>query len=144
MGENPSSARTADVVVIGGGVIGCAIAFRLAQAHLKVVVLERGEPGGEASGAAAGMIAPQGEMVNFDAFFELCAASRDLYPSFVEEVEELSGESVGYRRDGILMVAADDQHSRELEEVSRSQTRQGLPLERLTAESVHERGTTNG
>src|SRR5947208_3663654 len=139
VGGNPSSARTADVVVIGGGVIGCAIAFRLAQAHLKVVVLERGEPGGEASGAAAGMIAPQGEMVNFDAFFELCAASRDLYPSFVEEVEELSGETVGYRRDGILMVAADDQHSRELEEVSRSQTRQGLPLERLTAESVHER-----
>src|SRR2546427_11798946 len=37
------------------------------------------------------------------------------------------------------MVAADDQHSRELDEISRSQARQGLPLERLTAESVHER-----
>src|SRR5690348_9275002 len=109
MGGNPS--ETADVVIIGGGVIGCGIAFRLAQARLRVVVVERGEPGGEASGAAAGMIAPQGEMLEFDAFFELCAASRDLYAGFVEEVEELSGEAAGYRRDGILMVAADDQHS---------------------------------
>ena len=139
MGGNPSSARTADVVVIGGGVIGCAIAFRLAQARLKVVVLDRGEPGGEASGAAAGMIAPQGEMVSFDTFFELCAASRDLYAGFVDEIEDLSGEAVGYRPDGILMVAADDQHSQELEEIYRCQTGRGLALERLTAESIHER-----
>src|SRR5437764_11371555 len=89
MGVNLRSARTADVVVIGGGVIGCAIAFRLAQAHLKVVVLERGEPGGEASGAAAGMIASQGEMVNLYAFFELCGAGRGLLRRFVEVVEEL-------------------------------------------------------
>jgi glycine oxidase len=135
MGGNPS--ETADVVIIGGGVIGCGIAFRLAQARLRVVVVERGEPGGEASGAAAGMIAPQGEMLEFDAFFELCAASRDLYAGFVEEVEELSGEAAGYRRDGILMVAADDQHSAELEEVYRRQARQGLALERLTAKALH-------
>ena len=135
----PGSARTADVVVIGGGVIGCAIAFRLAQARLKVTVVERGEPGGEASGAAAGMIAPQGEMVKFDAFFELCAASRDLYKGFVEEVESLSGAGVGYRRDGILMVAADEQGGRELEEVYRCQSRQGLPLERLAPESIERR-----
>ncbi len=137
--RSPGSTRTADVVVIGGGVIGCAIAFRLAQARLKVTVVERGEPGGEASGAAAGMIAPQGEMVKFDGFFELSTASRDLYPAFVEEVESLSGSGVGYRRDGILMLAADEKGNRELEEIYHCQSRQGLPLERLTADSVHQR-----
>ncbi|HLW79831.1 MAG TPA: FAD-dependent oxidoreductase, partial [Terriglobia bacterium] len=116
-GASTDTARTADVVIIGGGIIGCSIALRLAAARLKVIVLERGELGGEASGAAAGMIAPQGEMVTFDAFFELCAASRDLYPSFVEEVESLAGGPVGYRRHGVLMVAADDLQSRELETI---------------------------
>lgn len=137
MAEPATSNRTADVAIIGGGIIGCAIAFRLAQARLKVIVLERGEVGGEASSAAAGMISPQGEMVNFDAFFELCAASRDLYPSFVEEIEAACGQAVGYRRDGVLMVAADDAQSRDLETIYRCQNRQGLNLERLTAESLH-------
>ena len=48
-----------DVIVIGAGVIGLAVARALAQRNLRVVVLERGEPGREASWAAAGMLAPQ-------------------------------------------------------------------------------------
>lgn len=132
------SSRTADVAIIGGGIIGCTIALRLAQAGLKVIVLERGKVGGEASSAAAGMIAPQGEMVDFDAYFELCAASRDLYPSLVEEVESSTGDAVGYRREGVMMVAADDGQSRDLETIYLSQSRQGLKLERLTPDSVHE------
>src|ERR1019366_6944762 len=87
-----NTAHTSDVVVIGGGIIGCSIALRLAQAHAQVCVLDRGQPGAEASSAAAGMIAPQGEMMAADDFFELCAASRDLYPQFVAEIEELSGQ----------------------------------------------------
>jgi glycine oxidase len=137
--RSTSSARTADVAVIGGGVIGCAIAFRLAQQHVKVIVVDRGEPGSETSSAAAGMIAPQGEMVEFGPFFKLCAASRDLYPRFVEEIESLSGESVGYHREGTLLVAPDEVASRELEEVYRCQKHQGLPIERLTREAVLER-----
>lgn len=131
------SHRTADVAIIGGGIIGCTIALRLAQARLRVMVLERGEIGGEASSAAAGMIAPQGEMVNFDAYFDLCVASRKLYPGFIAEIESASGELVGYRREGVLMVAADDAQSSELETIYQSQSRQGLKLERLTPDSVH-------
>jgi len=136
---DPSASRTADVVVIGGGLIGCAIALRLAQAQMRVCVLDRGNPGAEASTAAAGMLAPQGEMVNPDAFFEFCVASRDLYPNFVAEIEEQSGESVGYRRDGTLLVGISESECRELEEIHRVQSRLGLPLESLTPEAVHAR-----
>ncbi len=133
-----SSARTADVIVIGGGLIGCSIALRLAQAKLKVTVLDRGEPGAEASSAAAGMLAPQGEMAAPNAFFDFCAASHSLYPRFVAEIEEWSGESVGYRRDGTLLVALDEEGCREFEKIYEVQTRLGLPIARQSGPSLHQ------
>lgn len=128
-----------DVVIVGGGIIGCAIALRLAEARMKVVVLDRGEPGAEASSAAAGMLAPQGESATPDTFFEFARASRDLYPEFAREVEALSDMKVGYRRDGTLLVAASGEEERELEAAYAGQTAFGLPLERLSAKAVHER-----
>ncbi len=136
MAASTESSRTADVIVIGGGVIGCSIALRLAQARISVMVIDRGEPGAEASSAAAGMLAPQGEMVEPSPFFELCAASRDLYPRFVAELEELGNESLGYHRDGCLLVGIDEEECSTLEEIYRAQSRLGLPLEILTTEAV--------
>lgn len=133
------STKTSDVVIIGGGIIGCSIAFRLAKAGLKVTVIDRTQPGSEASGAAAGMIAPQGEMLEADPYFELCKASRDLYPEFVAEVEDRSQESVNYRRDGALLVAINAQECEELNHIYATQTRLGLPLERLTGEAIRGR-----
>lgn len=136
MAENPQTPRTADVIVIGGGIIGSSIALRLAQAGTRVLVLDKGEPGAEASSAAAGMLAPQGETLEPDAFFALCAASHGLYRNFVAEIESLSGHSVGYRRDGSLLVAIEEKEVAELERLYWAQTRSGLPLERLTPEAV--------
>ncbi|HME00434.1 MAG TPA: FAD-dependent oxidoreductase [Terriglobia bacterium] len=136
------STPSPDVLVIGGGVIGCGIALRLAQARLRVAVIERGEPGGEASSAAAGMIAPQGEATGFDAFFDLCQASRDLYPGFVAEVEDLAGFArggIGYHREGALLLAADENQQAELDKIYRAQASHGLPIERLAPEEVHRR-----
>jgi glycine oxidase len=142
MAGTDTNSHQPDAVVVGGGIIGCAIALRLAQARLKVVVLERGEFGGEASSAAAGMIAPQFEMTGFNDFFQLCAASRDLYPTFVGELEDLNGkgvpgESVGYRRDGTLIVATSSHQAEELAQIYDVQKQHGLILEQLRAEEVH-------
>jgi glycine oxidase len=139
MAHTLDSEKKADVVVVGGGIIGSAIALRLARAGATVTVVDRGQPCSEASGAAAGMIAPQGEMIEPEPFSEFCTASRDLYPEFVAEVEELSRERVHYRRDGALLVAIDEHECEELERVYRNQTQHGLPLERLTNDRVLKR-----
>ncbi|MGO8971762.1 MAG: glycine oxidase ThiO [Myxococcaceae bacterium] len=94
-----------DVVVVGGGLVGCAVALRLVKAGAEVTVVERSVPGAEASSAAAGMLAPQAESEGPGPFLSLCLRSRALYPSFVEEVEALSGIRVGFRPSGVLHVA---------------------------------------
>ncbi len=134
------SARTADVLIIGGGIIGCSIAWRLAQAGMKVTLLDRSEPGCEASSAAAGMLAPLGEMVEPRPFSELCVASRSLYPQFAAEIEESSGHHTGYRSDGALLVALDEKMEEELAAVHRAQTAQGFALHPLTAAEARDRG----
>ena len=131
------SSRAADVLIIGGGIIGCLIAWRLAQAGLRVTVLDRSEPGAEASSAAAGMLAPLGEMVEPAVFSALCVASLGLYPHFAAEIEESSGHGIGYRSDGSLLVALDEKLEEELAEVYQRQTSQGFLLQPLTATEVH-------
>ncbi len=141
MPDGSSTSHTADVLIIGGGLIGCSIALRLAQVGQRVCVLDRGDPGAEASAAAAGMLAPHGETVEPDAFFELRVASRDLYPQFVAEVEELSGQSVGYRRDGTLLLSLDEEGEKELRHIHRTQQGAGFQLERLSPAAVSRRLT---
>jgi len=132
-------AKGADVIVIGGGLIGSTIALRLAQAGLKVGVFDRGEAGGEASSAAAGMIAPFGEKIEPGPFLDLCLASYELYPGFVQEVEQLSGARVDYRRNGTLLVAVSEDESRELEKMGASQQKLGMANELLSSEAALQR-----
>ena len=136
------SESTADVLIIGGGIIGCSIAWRLAQTGIKVTVLDRAEPGAEASSAAAGMLAPLGETVAPRTLSELCIASRSLYPPFAAEIEESSGHPVGYRNDGSLLVALDENQEKELAEIHRVQSTHGFTLHPLTRAEVldHEVG----
>jgi glycine oxidase len=96
------SVERADVVIVGGGLIGCSVAAELAGRGRSVIVVERNEPGAEASGAAAGMLAPQSEAPRRDAFFDLAVESRDLYPSWVRGLAEETGVHVGYRKTGLL------------------------------------------
>ena len=134
-----SSSRTPDVLIVGGGIIGASIALRLAQAGLGVTVLDRGAPGSGASSAAAGMLAPQGERVQPRSFAELCVASRRLYPDFAAEVQELSGQAVGYRSDGTLLVALNPEQENELSTVALEQAAQGFSLQPLDAAEIHAR-----
>ena len=113
-----SEKRGFDLVVVGGGVIGLSCAWRAAQRGARVVVLERGEPGQGATRVAAGMLAPVGELTFGEPeLLELTLAAAKLYPGFVAELEEATGESTGYEQLGALHVALDRDEAAQLRRV---------------------------
>ncbi|HJQ69419.1 MAG TPA: glycine oxidase ThiO [Blastocatellia bacterium] len=120
-----------DVIIIGGGVIGCSIALKLAEAGLKVTLMERGRAGCEASRAAAGMLSPQSEAHKQSPFLALCLYSRSIYPSFADHLAELSGIDVEYRDEGLLYVELEGDDPKEVERWFNWQTAGGLKLERI-------------
>jgi glycine oxidase len=136
MGNAGGIPERADVAVVGGGVIGLAVARELARGGAEVVLIERGETGAEASWAAAGMLAPQVEADRADEFFKLAAASRDAYPDFARELEEESGIDIELDRTGTLYLAFNEADEEECERRFQWQTRAGLRVERLTGREV--------
>ncbi|MBH5318521.1 glycine oxidase ThiO [Paenibacillus sp. GSMTC-2017] len=93
------------VLVVGGGIIGLSCAFEAARRGYKVTLLEPDRIGGQASGAAAGMLAPFSENTEQpDAFFQLCLSSLKQYPTWVNAVEQHSGISVEWINSGSLNV----------------------------------------
>jgi glycine oxidase len=125
-----------DAAIIGGGVIGCSIAWRLGQAGLRVAVVERGDPGGESSGAAGGMLAPLIETDRMDDFYHLAIASRALYPHFAAELREASGIDVEYRTEGTIYLALTENDEIELDRRWKWQHSAGLNVKRLNAETT--------
>ncbi|AZN41134.1 glycine oxidase ThiO [Paenibacillus albus] len=97
------------VIVMGGGVIGLSCAFELRRRGYEVTVLEIRQCGGQASGAAAGMLAPFSENVEGpDAFFQLCLESLRLYPQWQADVKKASGLTFEYTNSGSLYAAYHD------------------------------------
>ena len=90
-----------DILIIGGGVIGLAIAVELNLRGAKVTVLNRDFQQG-ASLAAAGMLAPQSEAIPPGFLLDLCLWSRSLYPEWISKLEQLTGISTGYWPCGFL------------------------------------------
>lgn len=125
-----------DVIVIGAGVQGCAVAWRLAQAGKRVLVLERAIPGAEASSAAGGILSPGVEAGQPGPFYELCQASLERYPAFAAELERLTGVAVAYREGGTLELAFDDATARVLAARAEKLERHRLPVEVLDGEGV--------
>ncbi|MFT3913631.1 MAG: glycine oxidase ThiO [Anaeromyxobacteraceae bacterium] len=126
----------ADVVVVGGGIQGGAVALALARAGKRVTVLERSVPGAEASSAAGGILSPGVEAAEPGPFYALCRASLARYPSWVALVEELSGMHVGYRALGTLEAALDDDHAKVLASRAEQLHAHGLPVDVLDGDAA--------
>ena len=120
-----------DCIVIGAGVVGAAAARALAARGGRILVLDRGMPGGEASGAAAGMLAPQIEASADDPMLKLSLSARDRYPALVAELDRRTGVNVGYRTGGIVLVAFDETQAAELKAQVEAQCAMGLAAEWL-------------
>ena len=129
--------KTAEVVIIGGGVIGLAVARALAQRGLRdVLIVERASLGAEASSAAAGMLAPQAEADCDDDFFRLCCQSRDLYPAYAQNLNEETGIDIELESSGTLYLAFTEDDERELQKRFEWQARADLEVEKLSAEAA--------
>lgn len=97
-----------DVIIVGGGIIGLSLSLELRKRGASVLVVDRGEPGREASSAAGGMLVDCGAETH-PALRELATASAQMYPEFVRELQVESGESVDLRDQGAIVFPASEQ-----------------------------------
>lgn len=119
------------VGIIGAGIIGLSIADELLRKGEDVTLFDPGLPGGEASGAAAGMLAPQLEAKGAGPFLSLCVRSRELYPEWQARLAQESGLDPHYRRCGALKVAMTSQETLELDALVKWQRQVGLSARML-------------
>ncbi len=126
------------IVVVGGGVIGLAIARELAREGWAVTVVERGQPGAEASRAAAGMIAPRVEFKHGSWLWNAGLESRRLYPRFAAELEDETGISIDLRLSGLLVpiFSEEDETRYEPFDSDRLSAREARELEPSLTESL--------
>ena len=121
-----------DVLVVGAGLIGSSIAWRLAQHGASVVLADSGVMGGEASSAGAGMLAPGGEIDKESRWANLGLESLRLYPSFVKELEQASGLAIDYRACGGIEICYTWAERDRLEQRAAAQRRLGIASEALS------------
>jgi glycine oxidase len=127
------------VAVVGGGVIGLAVAWRCVQRGLDVTVYDR-PSAGMASAVAAGMLAPTSETrAGEDALCDLLTLSARRWPDFAAELEKAAGSQIGYRDEGTLIVAVTDDDMREVSRLCAGYRRAGQPVLSLTASELRER-----
>ncbi len=129
--------RPVDVVIVGAGVIGSAIAYALSRTTaLSVVVVERGTPGCDASNAAAGVLAVASGQARRGMLFELRRASAAMFPDWVAALEDETGAALGYERSGLLGLALSDSQASDLQELVGHRIAQGLRCELLDRAAV--------
>jgi glycine oxidase len=130
--------KSFDAVIVGGGVIGAAIAFELAGEKFRVLVMDRQEPGRETSWAAAGMLSPGPDSPEAVPLVPLGKESLQLYPEFVAGVEEASGTSVDFVREGTFELFADGDGEIARDKMIEEYRELGLAIETISVEAARE------
>src|SRR5262245_61366669 len=130
---------TSDVVVIGGGIIGLAVASALSRERLEVTLVERGQVGREASWAAAGYLSFQGSSNKPGPRLELTRASCLMYERWIAELAELSPADTGFRRSGLVEICLDAEEVAEARHRAEWQRAAGYAVEWLDAAAARRR-----
>ena len=140
MGKSNRSSvtHTPEVVVVGAGVIGCAVAHELARRGARVHVVDRRDVGQGATQASAGVLAPYTESPEGGSLRDLGARSLALYDEFVARVVEDSGSTIQYVRTGTLEVATDSKSLTRLQALGASCSANGIDVEYLDAAGARE------
>src|SRR5688500_18600021 len=126
-----------DVLIIGGGVIGLSIARELHnRGTRRVVVVDRGEIGGEASWAAAGMLAPKIETDRTEDFHRFGIQSLAAYPDFAASLLDETGIDIELDRSGTLCLAFDEKDANELAQIHDLQTIRNVHVERIAGAAI--------
>ncbi|MCO4769045.1 MAG: glycine oxidase ThiO [Deltaproteobacteria bacterium] len=129
----------ADVLVVGGGIHGCAVALELAERGRNVTVLEKSVPGAEASSAAGGILGPHLECESAGPFLDFCRHSLAVYPEWVAKLEAVSKIDLELVPCGGLLVAFDEEETGRLRERAEVLRSLDLPHEWLEGEAVRAR-----
>ncbi len=122
-------AQASDIVVIGAGIVGCAVAYELARRGASVEVLDERVIGRGATQASAGILAPYLELHEGSPLLALAVQSLGLFDEFVEHVASDSGITVSYHRSGTLDVATDNLHMQALQTTAETLVRHGIDVE---------------
>lgn len=120
------------VAILGAGIIGGSIAWRLGQADVRVTLFDAGLAGGETSSAGAGMLSPGGEFDRPSVWFDLGIESMSMYPKFVEELRAETGVPVDFGICGCKQFVEAEQARRRAE----FQARAGVRVE-LTPDGLY-------
>lgn len=125
--------------MIGGGVMGLGVAWRIARAGTRVRVLERGEVGREATWAAAGMLAPHAEIEFHEhELLRFAELSQQMWPRFAHDIEAAAGTSIGYDTTGTIVLALDRDDAEALERMRHYHASVGVTSEWLDGSGCRE------
>jgi len=121
-----------DVIIAGAGIIGVSLALELRERGATVLMLDRGEPGAEASSAAAGMLSAA-DPETPEALRPLLVASARMFAPFVKKIESTAGMQVGFRRTGTIALLHENAAPREYRYLSSAELQ-------LLEPSIHSEG----